>query len=282
MVSIIILSYNTEALLYACLDSLYSHLKDVVFEVIVVDNNSQDESVHMVKKEFKKVILIENKENVGFAKGCNQAAKKAHGEYLLFLNSDTQMETDSLQKAIAQLQENEGVAILGGFLDNTDGTTSHSYGNFFTLGSTFALLFGGKLNKDHQVQKKQFVDWVSGGCMLIKRQVFEIAHGFDERFFMYIEDMELCYRIKKMGYSTLYYPEFFVTHKAQGSSNRSFAVLEIYKGILYFYKKHMSKLDYFAVRILLGIKAILVLVISIITLDNKKMETYGRALRLAL
>lgn len=279
MVSIIILSYNTKTLLRACLASIYTHTKDVESEIIVVDNASHDESVSMVKKEFKRVMLIENKENVGFAKGCNQAAKKAHGEYLLFLNSDTEMHKETFKNALRQFEQNEKLAILGGFLDNSDGTTSRSYGKFLSLYSTFMLLFGDRTVRSNQLQKKQSVDWVSGGCMFVRRNIFEEVKGFDEQFFMYIEDMELCYRINQRGYAIMYYPEFSVIHKAQGSSNRSFAIIEIYKGLIYFYKKHKTFFSYQILRLMLYSKAYSAIVVGQVTRNNNLVQTYKKAKR---
>lgn len=251
----------------------------MAFEIIVVDNNSHDESVEMVKKEFKDVLLIANKENVGFAKGCNQAAKKANGEFLLFLNSDTEIKDETLAGALKKFASNERLAVIGGFLDNTSGTTSNSYGNFLGIFSTFAMLFGGKLHVGGKAQKQQYTDWVSGGCMLVKRDIFEKVKGFDEHFFMYIEDMELCYRIKQQGYAIMYYPEFSVLHKAQGSSNRAFAIEQIYKGLLHFYKKHKSLFSYQLLCIMLYSKAYSAIFIGLITRNFNLVEAYKKAER---
>lgn len=280
MVSVIILSYNTKDLLRACLNSVFTHTKDIISEVIVVDNASHDDSVSMVKSEFKQVVLLENKENLGFSKGCNLGAKRAKGKYLFFLNSDTEIVDDMLRRALSLFKQNRDIAVVGGLLKNQDGTTSRSHGKFFTFSSIFSMLF--LRERFVADNKEQMVDWVSGGCMLVKRDIFEKVHGFDEHFFMYIEDAEICYRIKHLGYSIMYYPEFSVKHKAQGSSNRSFAIVEIYKGILYYYKKHRPAWDYFFIRVLLGIKAIIVIVISAVTFHNEKIRTYKKALGLVL
>lgn len=279
MVSLIILSFNTKTMLQSCLASFYKHIKDAEFEVIVIDNASEDGSAEMVKKEFKKAILIENKENVGFAKGCNQAAKLAKGEYLLFLNSDTELRESSLREAVAILEKREDLAIVGGSLQNQNGTTSRSYGHFLTPFWIFVMLFGiGRFIDKQSVQGEKLVDWVSGGCMLIKRSLFEKLQGFDEHFFMYIEDMELCYRIKQLGYGIIYYPHFAVIHKAQGSSNRGFAIEHIYKGLLYFYKKHMTISSYQFLRGMLYIKACGAMLIGIITMKKSLVETYKQAI----
>lgn len=281
MVSLIILSFNTKTLLHACLASLYKHIKDIEFEVIVIDNASKDGSVEMVEEEFKEVKLIQNKENVGFAKGCNQAAKYAKGKYLLFLNSDTELRDNTIKDAIMILEKKKELAVVGGSLQNQDGTTSHSCGHFLTPFWVFAMLFGvDKFINKQPTRKEKKVDWVSGGCMLIKRSMFEEVRGFDEHFFMYIEDMELCYRIKHAGYSILYYPNFAVNHRAQGSSSRGFAIEHIYRGLLYFYKKHKTFFSYQLLRLMLYSKAYSAICVGLITNNNGLLETYRKAKRI--
>ncbi len=140
MVSLIILSYNTENLLRDCLLSLEFHLKSE-HEIIVVDNASQDGSVQMVEKSFPKVKLIKNTENSGFAKGCNLGATRARGEYLLFLNSDITLDNDPLPSFIKAISTKKTHGVVGGLLQNSDGSLQRSYGNFYTLKNLFLMLF---------------------------------------------------------------------------------------------------------------------------------------------
>lgn len=282
MVSIIIVSFNTADLLKVCLESIYEKLKDFEFETVVVDNNSKDLSVEMIQDDFKKVNLIENKENVGFAQAVNRGAKKAKGGFLLFLNSDTKLRDDSLKEMVDFLKSHEKVAVVGGKLENTQGVTSSSYGKFLSLSQLFKMLFLSErllpTNKNSHTIKK--VDWVSGGYMLIRKNVFDALNGFDERFFMYLEDMEFCLRVNKLGLEAYYYPNSAVLHLGQGSSNREFAILNIYKGVLYFYKKHKNKAEYEAAKLMLKTKAVLAIIAGAIFFNSYLTSTYKKALAL--
>lgn len=279
MVSIIILSYNTHALLSTCLQSVFKHLKDLPFEVIVVDNASSDQSVHMVKTKFPKVKVIECTENLGFGKGINRGAKEARGEYLLFLNSDTQFTDDSFSKMVSflEVKKHHRVGVVGGKLKNSGDSSSFSHNSFYTLPKTFALLFLGQKN-EKRLYKPTKVDWVSGGYMLVLKEAFDLVKGFDKGYFMYIEDMDLCYRLLKKGYKTYYFPDAAVKHIGQGSSNRSFAIIQIYKGLLYFYRKHNSVFSYYLLKLFLLVKAVGSIVVGIILRREYLTRTYRQAL----
>lgn len=280
MVSLIILSYNTSSYLTECLSSVYKNTQDTPFEVVVVDNNSTDNSVHMIKTKFPKVRLIESEENLGFAKGVNLGVKSALGEWVLLLNSDTRVHKDSIEKMLDFVKENPDATVVGGKLKNRDGSTSSSYSSFYSPFRIFLFLFWPK-KKERHVKEPMAVDWVSGGFMLIKKDVFEKVHGFDPHFFMYIEDMELCYRLHKNGYKIYYNPKAVVEHVGQGSSNRTFAIIQIYKGLLYFYKKHRS-FEYPLVKAMLFVKALVSLMIGILKNDTYLKTTYTEVLRIVL
>lgn len=279
MVSIIILSYNTKSILQECLTSLFSKI-DKKTEVIVIDNASSDDSVAMVKTLFPQVKVVANKENAGFAKGINLGATKATGEYLLFLNSDTTI-TTSLLTLERNFHSNPNIAVVGGQLLYPDGKKQRSFGSFYDLRSVTTMLVRGDTGEiRRQANTKPFeVDWVSGGFMMVRRKMFEEIKGFDEHFFMYIEDMELCYRMKKKGYSIVFDPNVTVTHIGQGSSNRTFAIIHIYKGLLYFYKKHKTSQEYAILKTLLRGKAMSAICIGFLTRNNYLVDTYKKALQ---
>lgn len=279
MVSIIILSYNTKELLKSCLQSIYTFLKGLDFEIIVFDNASTDGSTNMLHREFKKVKLVESDKNLGFAKGINTAEKHARGEDLLFLNSDTKVTDGSIGDMVALLEKDNSIAVVGGKLQNEDKTTSESYGNFYHLLDVFRLLFFQTRLKREELRHGKAVDWVSGGFMLIRRSVFEEIGGFDEHFFMYMEDMELCFRLKKRNLSVWYLPSVSVVHVGQGSSNRSFAIVQIYKGLLYFYKKHKSYWEYFLVKLMLVMKGHISIFVGTLTNNTYLRSTYSQALK---
>lgn len=283
MVSIVILSYNTKDLLLECLSSLKKNLKKNTYEVIVVDNASTDDSVQALKKiksTTPQFTLIENEKNGGFTKGCNQGAQKAKGTYIVFLNSDTRITDDSIHDMALYMEKNSQVGVLGGMLKNSDGTMQRSYGSFYTLGSLCLFLFGGDrgelLLQKHTSEAD--VDWVSGGFMMVRKEVFDKVKGFDEHIFMYIEDMELCFRIKKAGFGVYVYPHAQVIHVGQGSSNRAFAIVHIYQGLLYFYKKHKSNFEYIIVKGMLRIKAYCAWSIGIMTNNAYLKKTYAQLL----
>lgn len=280
MVSLIILSYNTEKLLKDCLLSLQKNLSSE-YEIIVVDNASSDGSVKMIQASFPKVKLIENNENAGFAKGCNLGAKEARGEYLFFLNSDITLTTDPIPFFIETIIKDKENGVVGGLLQNTDGTLQRSYGKFYTLKNLFLMLF---LGEKHEVRRFNSqvtvkVDWVSGGCLFTRRSLFEKLLGFDEQFFMYIEDMEYCYRVHHAGFSVLVNPEVRVTHLGQGSSSKTFAIVNIFKGLLYFYKKHKSRVEYNVVSLMLRLKAYGSISIGLLKKNAYLVSTYKKALK---
>jgi N-acetylglucosaminyl-diphospho-decaprenol L-rhamnosyltransferase len=285
--SIVILSYNTKDLTLECLKSISSiyeeELEKKTFEIIVVDNNSSDDSIRNIKKEFLNksyITIVENKENLGFGKGCNLGVKNSNGKYLLFLNSDTEVLDKGFLNMIQFLENNSQIAILGGKLINLDGSLQLSVGKFYNLFNLLIMLSGleriGFLRSSPDEIKK--VDWVSGACMMVKREIFEKLSGFDEKIFMYIEDMEICYRMKKLGYETFFFPDIKLKHKSLGSSNRTFAIINIYKGILHFYSKHKSHFEYMAAKMLMIIKAKILISIGYLTFNSEIKDRYKKAI----
>ncbi len=280
MVSVIVVSYNTKKLLESCLSSLYKYLKTLNFELIVVDNASVDGSIEMVRSKFKEAILIENDTNLGFAKANNTASKVAKGQYLIFLNSDTQLLDNGIAEMIELLREEESLGVLGGVLENENKTIQKSFGSFYSVWTVVKILFFGKQRENmiSVMQKTQLVDWVSGGFMAVKSDLFGKLEGFDEHFFMYVEDMEFCFRVHRLGMRVKYFPSARVVHVGQGSSSRTFAIVNIYAGISYFFLKHKSMVEYYVVRLFLICKAIIAIAIGHITRDTYLISTYKRSL----
>lgn len=289
LVSIITLNYNKSNLTIDCLESLYQQFKNEFLqeeiEVIIVDNASADESVKLIsntisKKKYKNIKLIPNSENSGFSKGCNLGVKSAIGDYLLFLNNDTLVKDGGILKMAKYMQDNPQVSILGGQLKNTDGSLQVSTGNFYTLPRAIMLFLGGQRFGlvDKSPKEISKVDWVKGGLLMIKKEVFEKLKGFDENIFMYTEDMELCFRAKKRGYNTYFYPDVLVYHAEYGSTNRTFAIVNIYKNILYFYKIHRSKPEYIILKFILLVKSYLLIIAGNLLGNSYLKTTYKEAL----
>ena len=286
--SIITINYKKPELTIACLTSLYSQYKEQfeknIFELLIVDNYSEDNSVETLEKEIKKqkyknVSVLAHSENNGFGGGNNFGARSAKGDVLLFLNNDTVV-GKGLTDMLVFLLDNEHIGVLGGILKNTDGTMQVSYDSFYSLPKVLLLLLGTqrleKMYKNENMPKK--VDWVKGACLMMRKELFNTLGGFDEGIFMYTEDMELCYRIYKLGKQIWVYPDVAILHKDQGSSDRTFAIVQIYQGIMYFYKKHRSWIEQQVVKLLLQTKAVLLVLLGKLTKNDYLIMTYEKAL----
>lgn len=290
LISIITINYKKKDLTIACLKSLQDQFEKEFsqnqIETIIVDNASNDGSVGSIRdfikeNNYKNSIVLESKENGGFGKGNNLGAKNAKGELLLFLNNDTTAEDNGILQMAKYLKEHDEISILGGQLRNTDGSIQVSVGSFYSLTKVILLLLGmqrfGIIDKNPTEIKK--VEWVKGGLFMIKKEIFENLNGFDEKIFMYTEDMELCYRAKLKGYGTFFYPEVTVLHAEHGSTSRTFAIVNIYKNLLYFYKKHKSYAEYLILKTILTIKAVFLIIIGKLTGSSYLLKTYKEALR---
>lgn len=289
LLSIVTLNYKKKELTIACMESLYRQFraefeKDMM-ELIIVDNDSQDDSVPVLRKEiaaqkFKNITVIANPTNSGFGAGCNTGARKAKGEFVLFQNNDTTVEDDGIWRMAEYLRDHQEIAILGGQLRNFDGSLQASSGKFYTLGNATLLLVGGQRFGVVDTSPTQIepVEWVKGALLMIRKKDFDQLKGFDEKIFMYTEDMELCYRAKKAGMQIYFYPHVLVKHKDQGSTNKTFAIVNIYKNLLYFYKKHRSPAEYNALKLILVTKAKTLIAVGNVLHKPYLVETYSKAL----
>ncbi len=240
--SIIIVNYNTKTLLKNCLNSIFVNCQLNDFEVIVVDNDSRDGSIEMLDKNFKdKVKIIANKENIGFGPANNQGAQIAKGEYLFFLNSDTIIKDDILTLIKNFLETNSQVGIVSPCLLLENGTKQEfAFGNFPTL---FNSVFRKIDIKNTNNNKPREVDWVSGAALIIRKNIFKKVGGFDENFFMYFEDVDLCKRVWDLGYKIMILPQFFLVHLGGKSIDIDRQRKKYYYTSQdYFYKKHYGYL----------------------------------------
>lgn len=230
--SIIIVSYNTKDLLKDCLTSIYKAIQPSKgLEVFVVDNNSHDGSQQMVKQDFPQVKLIANKTNKGFAAANNQAAKKATGKYLLFLNSDTKVSKYSLVKPLKYLRNHPKVGgltvklILGnGKIDPDNHRGFPTPWTSITYFTGLAKLFkNSRLFNSYHQSYKDFskihkIEVAAGSYIMMPAKLFNQLKGWDETYFFYGEDIDLCYRINQAGFSIVYYPKVTVIHYKGASS----------------------------------------------------------------
>ncbi len=290
--SIVIISYNTKEITKDCINSIYQSLDrsrsvPTQFEILVIDNNSTDDSVEMLQqfeKKNKNFRLIQNKENVGFARANNQGANLAKGEYLLFLNSDTIVLDTAIHKLLDFARITPHTDFVGGKLFNKDMTAQASCGPFYSLPVIFVALF---LRGDYYGLTRSSpnatsqVDWVSGACILTKKEYFKKVGGFDEKIFMYMDEIDLLYRAKKQGYRVFFCPQSQFIHLGSASSgNHTYPILQVYRGFMYFYKKHHSPLAMFFLKAMLQLKATIAVGIGKITQNKYLVQTYGEAQKL--
>lgn len=277
--SIVIVSYNTKKLLSSCINSIIKKTQDLEYEIIVVDNASTDGSREYLKDlpESKKNINgILNSSNVGFSKANNQGLGKTNSRYVLFLNSDTLISDNVLAKMVDFMDRNPKVGVSTCKLVNKDGSVQATGGYFPTLPRVFAWMFflddlplvGRAIKSFHphtpdffpnnlNYLRKHELDWVTGAFLFTKREILNKIGGWDESYFMYVEEVDLCYRIKKQGWEVLYLPESSIIHYGGASSQKEFPVLSEYEGLKKFYKKHYPSWQHFALRVLLKIGALL-------------------------
>lgn len=254
--SIIILTYNSEKLIGPCLDSIYETIRDIDFEIIVIDNNSHDQTVEFLRRYYPGIKLTVNKENIGFARGVNQGIKKAKGKFLLLLNPDMRVFENTINRSLDYLEKNKDVGILGCQLLYPDMRLQASFGNFpslFTefLQATFLYKFlpWGRFIPLNFLSRRRFekihqVDWLGGGFMMLRREVFKKIGLFDENFFMYLEDVDLCYRTKKVGFKIIYFPQVQVVHHHMASAKRdpSKAIINELNSLIYYFKKYKKNI----------------------------------------
>lgn len=256
-ISIIIVNYNVKYFLEVCLHSVQRALQGFDAEIIVVDNNSGDDSCAMVRKTFPSVLLIENKDNKGFSKANNQAVAIARGEYILFLNPDTVMPEDFFRKTITYLDAHPDAGALGPRLIDGKGVFAPdakksfptlSVAIFKTTGLNKIFSRSAYINKyyavhigEHQTAE---VEVLSGCCMFLRASLLNtIGVAFDEDYFMYCEDVDLSYRVQQAGYKNIYFPEASLIHyKGESTRKASLSYIRIFNEALStFVRKHYSK-----------------------------------------
>ena len=286
--SVVIVNYNVVFFLEQCLNSVFAASKNLNVQIFVVDNNSVDGSINMLKENFSSVVLIENKENVGFSKANNQAIKRANSPYVLLLNPDTVIEEDTFDKCIDFMNSNAdcgglGLRMLdgkGNFLpESKRGFPSPSVAFYKIFGLSYLFPKSQKFGRYHLGFLSEFevneVDVLSGAFMLLRKVTLEKVGLLDEQFFMYGEDIDLSYRIKLGGYKNYYFPETKIIHYKGESTKKSSVnyVFVFYNAMILFAKKHFSNknanLFSFAINLAIYMRASL----SLINRFVKKIAT---------
>lgn len=278
--SVIIVNYNVKYFIEVCLHSVFRAAEGIDTEVIVVDNNSMDDSCAMIKAKYPQVTLIENKENTGFGHANNQGVAIAKGEYILFVNPDTVMPEDFLQKMVGYMDQHPEAGSAGPKLidgrgvyapDGKKSFPSLSVAIFKTTGVNKIFSKSPYFNKYYAVHVAEDevaeVDILSGCCMLVRHSVIkEVGGAFDEAYFMYCEDFDLCYRIQQAGYKNIYYPETTLIHyKGESTKKATISHVRIFNDALStFVRKHYSKTNAGLFIMLINIGIVLRAILSVI------------------
>lgn len=255
--SVVIVNWNVKDLLRRCLNSVLEGLRSdngqqLSCQIVVVDNASDDGSVGMLREEFPHVHLIANKENLGFTRGNNQGIAFSNGRYVLLLNPDTEILGDALGEMVVYMEAHHRVGALGPQLLDPDGQVQSSRRRFPNLGTAYVeSTFLQQWFPESDILKRyyvldgsddetQSVDWVVGACLLMRRETLEEVGLLDERFFMYSEELDWCYRAKELGWEVVYLPTAQVIHYVGKSSEQVLPLrhIQFQRSKVLFFKKH--------------------------------------------
>jgi GT2 family glycosyltransferase len=252
--SVIIVSWNTKEYLLPCAASVLETTGRIPTEVIVIDNHSRDGSGPEVKKAFPGVHLIANEKNLGFARATNHGLKGSRGRYLLLLNPDTRVKEGAIERLFSFMETHSEVGASGGQLLNGDGSKQNSVANFPSLATEllnksllrwmFPKRFPGKeKNSSEPIE----VDSVIGACMIVRREAMRQVGLLDDSYFLFLEETDWCYRMKKAGWKVYHLPQAEIYH-FQGKSaqkDRRRAKLEYYRSRYLFFKKHRGSFQWY-------------------------------------
>jgi len=243
--SIVIVTYNSAGHIADCLDSIY---KDEFTdrEIIVVDNQSSDHSASIVRNGYDRVVVIENGHNDGFAKGCNIGLQKAVGEFILFLNPDTLLSKGACRQLIDVMESGENIGVIGPRINSDiSGSYYHSARRFSSPPKDLISYIPGSryLTRPHEImmsirKKPVDVDWVSGCAFMVSRALLQKTGTFDESYFLFSEEEDLCRRAKTAGWRVVYHPQAVVTHfEGKSFAGGSYRTRMYWTSKLHYYEK---------------------------------------------
>ena len=285
--SIIIVNWNTKYFLSQSIESIKTHTKKVSCEIIVVDNFSSDGSPEMMEKEFPEVTLIKNRKNEGFGRANNQGLARARGKYILFLNSDVAVQENCLDRMFDFMEKNSEVGASSCTLTFPDGSLQPSCRKFPSFKVFFSMMIGLRyffpnlkifreylmLDWDHSDVKE--VDQIMGSFMFIRKDVLHKVGSFDERYWMYFEEVDLCLRIKKAGWKIVHYPYVSAVHFLSKSSEQWGEIKkmnEFHRSLLKYFKKNRRFYEYFILLALTKIKFLFLLPLLKLTEENMRTK----------
>ena len=252
--SIIIVNWNTKEFLLSCVRSVFENEQRINWEVIIVDNGSQDGSECEVKKAFPLVHLIQNEKNMGFAKAVNQGLQRASGRYILLLNPDTQMKGGAIGRLVSFMNSHLDTGVAGAQLLSSNGSKQNSIANFPSLAtellnkSLLRWLSPKKFPGKERIYSEPInVDSVIGACMMVRREAMEQVGLLDEDYFLFLEETDWCYRMKRAGWKIYHVPDAEVYH-FQGKSaekEKKRARVEYFRSRYHFFKKNRGNFQWF-------------------------------------
>jgi GT2 family glycosyltransferase len=238
--SVIIVNYNGLKYLKECLESFYKNLEEITFEIIIIDNNSIDASCDYLKTNFPEVKLIESKITYGFGKGNNEAVKTAKGNYLLLINNDT-IVLDKIKPVLNFIKNNNKVGVVGINMLNKNKEYLPAAGVFPNFRNMFQfkkLLNLGTEFKNGKFTKENYdVDWLSGSFLLLSKETYDNINGFDEDYFMYVEDVDFCKKIADIGLKRVFIPNTSYIHFVGFHSKKNPMLV---KGYEIYIRKHFT------------------------------------------
>ncbi len=255
--SIIIVNFHTEELTLDCIDSVIKNTRGIKYEIILVDSETTGKI--KISKNFK---LIKSKTNLGFTGGNNLGMKDAKGKYILLLNSDTLIHDNVLGEMVLWMNGNPKIGISTCALKNKNGSLQTTGGYFPTLLRVFSWMiiqdlpfvdnfikpFHPKINF-YNGEKE--LDWVTGAFLLTRKEIVDEVGSLDEKYFMYVEDVDFCYRVKQKGFQIIYNPKWSITHFGGASSVKAFPLISEMKNIKKFYEKFYPSWQQLPLKILL-------------------------------
>lgn len=288
-VAVSIVSFNTKELLRRSLNDVFSQKKIEKLDVWVVDNDSSDGSTQMIKKKFPNVHLIKSKHNLGFAKGHNLALKKINSDFTILLNPDTQIPADAISKMVEFMSNSQNCGVSSCKILGFDGKLQPNGGDLPTLvpllNWLFNLEFFGNFPNFHRLDENYYskirkVGWVSGTFMMIRQNVFKKIGFLNEDYFMYVEDVEFCFKAQRAGFEVMINPSVVIRHVSGASSKdprlRQWSG-EI-EGLIYFYNKFYGHFAGVVLKIFIYLTTVARIVAFSSIGKTQVAKTYGKIL----